>query len=169
VLQLPPGKKYGSGVMVDTPRMLSVLDRLSADPNGDVREMVVRFVAFILMGNTDAHLKNWALVYPDGVTPRLSPLYDPVCVAAWFDELPPAEYALNRKIDRELSGFGWGNLGTLLRRAQIARVSRLIAIAKEAVRRAQSQWPALLVDAPDNVRRSVSGRLAGGVRLTADL
>lgn len=30
----------------------------------------------LVVGNTDAHLKNWALIYPDGLTPRLAPLYD---------------------------------------------------------------------------------------------
>lgn len=58
----------------------------------DVQEFVRRFVAFILMGNTDAHLKNWALLYPDGVTPQLSPLYDPVCVTALFAEAAPNDY-----------------------------------------------------------------------------
>jgi len=32
----------------------------------------------ILLGNGDAHLKNWTMIYPDGRTPRLSPLYDVV-------------------------------------------------------------------------------------------
>lgn len=78
--------------------MIRLLDRLSGDPATDVRELVRRGVAFVLMGNTDAHLKNWALIYRDGITPTLSPLYDPVCVTAWCDDLPPHEYAVNRRI-----------------------------------------------------------------------
>ena len=54
--------------------MLRVLDRLSARPSQDVQEFVRRFVTFILMGNTDAHLKNWALSYPDGIRPVLARL-----------------------------------------------------------------------------------------------
>ena len=40
------------------------------------------------MGNLDAHLKNWTLVYPGGHTARLSPAYDLVAVAAYpeFEE-----------------------------------------------------------------------------------
>jgi serine/threonine-protein kinase HipA len=167
VLGLPPRKKYGEGLQRDFPLMLRVLDRLSADPNRDVRELLLRFVAFVLMGNTDAHMKNWALLYPDGVRPVLAPLYDPVCVAAWFDELPAAEYALNRKIDRELCALGWSDLDDLLSRAQIARKSRLISLAKDKVRQAQREWPALLADAPSNVRRMVHDRLTGGVALTS--
>ncbi|HEY1616232.1 MAG TPA: HipA domain-containing protein [Streptosporangiaceae bacterium] len=39
-------------------------------------EYVGRLTAMIITGNTDAHLKNWSLIYPDGKTPELSPLYD---------------------------------------------------------------------------------------------
>lgn len=36
-----------------------------------------RRVAFnIAIGNGDAHLKNWSLIYPDGRRPKLSPVYD---------------------------------------------------------------------------------------------
>ena len=38
--------------------------------------MIRRFVFTIGIGNGDAHLKNWALVYPDGRTARLAPAYD---------------------------------------------------------------------------------------------
>lgn len=49
----------------------------------------VRRLAFVLAsGNTDAHLKNWSLVYPDGIRAELSPLYDQVCTIAW-PELKP--------------------------------------------------------------------------------
>jgi serine/threonine-protein kinase HipA len=30
----------------------------------------------LVIGNTDAHLKNWSLIYSDGRTPSLSPVYD---------------------------------------------------------------------------------------------
>jgi serine/threonine-protein kinase HipA len=37
----------------------------------------------IVMGNTDGHLNNWTLRYPDGRSPRLSPAYDFVSVTAY--------------------------------------------------------------------------------------
>lgn len=40
------------------------------------RELIRRFVFMLLSGNADAHLKNWALLYPDGRAARLSPAYD---------------------------------------------------------------------------------------------
>ena len=49
---------------------------------GDVgfTEYLRRLVAMVVMGNTDAHLKNWSLRYVDGRTPTLAPAYDLVCV-----------------------------------------------------------------------------------------
>src|SRR5690606_7747990 len=64
-LQYEPRHKYGKDMIADYAAMLRVLDRLSGRPVQDLRSFVERLVAFILMGNTDAHLKNWALVYPD--------------------------------------------------------------------------------------------------------
>ena len=165
-LQYPPRRKYGVGLMEDGARILRILDRLSGDPVGDVTEFVRRLVAFILMGNTDAHLKNWALLYRDGKTPTLAPLYDPVCVAAWFAELPAPHDAVNRAVDAVLRGFGYEQLETLLTTAGVLRPGRILKIARDTVEQARARWPRLLVDAPDNLRASVEARLGGGVALT---
>lgn len=39
-------------------------------------DYIGRLTAMIIVGNTDAHLKNWSLCYLDGKTPSLSPIYD---------------------------------------------------------------------------------------------
>lgn len=166
VLQYEPKNKYGRGIMTDYPAMLRVLEQLSARPAQDVQEFVKRFVAFILLGNVDAHLKNWALVYPDGIAPILSPLYDPVCVAAFFAGVPAGDYAVNRGIDKKLRAFGWDDMEALLKKSGVLRTSRLMAIAKTTVKQAQADWPALLDDAPGNVQRAVLERLQGGVALS---
>jgi serine/threonine-protein kinase HipA len=49
----------------------------------DMEEYIRRLVAIVVMGNTDAHLKNWTLRYPDGRAARLSPAYDLVSVTAY--------------------------------------------------------------------------------------
>jgi len=169
VLQYEPRQKYGRGLAVDWPAMLRVLDRLSPNPVADVRECVRRIVAFILLGNSDAHLKNWALRYPDGVAPVLAPLYDPVCVAAFFEDVPAGDYAVNRAIDAKLRAFDWPALDALLRSAGLLRPARLMAIARDTVRQAQAEWPALLAQdgTPASVRRCVEARLAGGVALAS--
>lgn len=46
-------------------------------------ELLARLVLMIATGNADAHLKNWSLLYPDGIRPVLAPLYDQVATIAW--------------------------------------------------------------------------------------
>jgi len=167
VLQYPPRSKYGRGLDIDYSTMLRVLDQLSAQPVQDVREFMRRLIAFILLGNTDAHLKNWALIYPDAHTPQLAPVYDPVCVAAFFHDVPASHYGVNRAIDKTLRAFDWSALEALLKGAGLLRVGRMITIARETVAEAQAAWPKLLDDAPGAVRATVLERLSGGVALTA--
>ncbi|MBB5367249.1 MULTISPECIES: HipA domain-containing protein [unclassified Janthinobacterium] len=166
VLRYEPRHKYGKGIAQDYAAMLRILDQLSNKPAQDAQEFVQSFVAFILMGNTDAHLKNWALRYPDGRRPELAPLYDPVCITALFDDVPLADYGINRAIDGQLRAFNWHDLDTLLQQAQLPRRARLLQLAKQVVKQAQADWPALLKEAPDNVRSSISARLNGGLSLT---
>ncbi|MFE1317481.1 type II toxin-antitoxin system HipA family toxin [Kitasatospora phosalacinea] len=52
-------------------------------PPEDLDELVRRMVFCIGSGNTDEHLKNWSLRYPDGRRARLSPAYDLVCSTAY--------------------------------------------------------------------------------------
>jgi serine/threonine-protein kinase HipA len=49
----------------------------------DGREMARRVGFMIASGNTDAHLKNWSLVWGDRPRPTLSPCYDLVATISW--------------------------------------------------------------------------------------
>ena len=166
VLGYTPRQKYGKGILQDWATMLRVLNRLSGQPVQDTREFLARMVAFILMGNTDAHLKNWALVYPNARVPQLAPLYDPVCVAAFFGGVPETQYAMNRAIDKTLKAFGWSDMEALARSAGLLRVPRHMALLRDTVRQAQATWPALLQSAPATMRTAVLERLGRGVALT---
>jgi serine/threonine-protein kinase HipA len=46
-------------------------------------ELVRRITFVVASGNNDAHLKNWSIVYRNGVLPTLAPLYDQVSTVAW--------------------------------------------------------------------------------------
>ncbi len=51
---------------------------------GDAYAEFIRRLAFVVAsGNNDAHMKNWSVIYPDGITPQWSPLYDQVFTARW--------------------------------------------------------------------------------------
>lgn len=47
---------------------------------GAVEEAIRRIVVNILIGNTDAHLKNWSFIFPGGNRIALAPAYDIVAV-----------------------------------------------------------------------------------------
>ena len=49
----------------------------------DLKEMARRLVFNVLMGNGDAHIKNWALIYDNPLRPRLAPAYDLVSTVAY--------------------------------------------------------------------------------------
>ena len=49
----------------------------------DLKEMSRRLVLNVLMGNGDAHIKNWALIYDNPLRPRLAPAYDLVSTVAY--------------------------------------------------------------------------------------
>ena len=169
ILGYAPRQKYGKGLMEDYSTMLRIIHRLSTDAAQDTQEFVNRFVVFILMGNTDAHLKNWAMAYPNGIDPVLAPMYDPVCVTAFFNSVPPTDYAVNRAIDTQIKAFSWDDMATLLEMAQAPRVPRLLQVARATVKTAQREWPHLLDIAPDTMREVVRERLNGGVMLTRAL
>ena len=166
IFSYAPKHKYGKDMATDYAMILATLEQRSSQPSIDVPEFVRRFVAFIIMGNTDAHLKNWAVIYPDGIHLQLSPMYDPVCITTLFQTVPDSDYGLNRAIDEKLKQFTWDDLEALLTRARVSRVSRLMSIAKQTVKRAQDLWPDLLQTAPTTMRLTILERLAGGVELT---
>lgn len=60
-----------------------------------VGEVIDRIVLNILIGNGDAHLKNWAFTYPNGKHPALSPVYD---------VLPTVLYTPNDDLGLNLAG-----------------------------------------------------------------
>lgn len=71
ILDLTHGPGQFAGNYEDIARVLAVV----ATPD-DVRAFVRQLVFCVLVGNGDAHAKNWSVIYPDGRRPRLSPAYD---------------------------------------------------------------------------------------------
>jgi serine/threonine-protein kinase HipA len=59
----------------------------------DAQQFARRLLVNVLLANGDAHLKNWSFVYPDKITPRLSPAYDIVTTNVYIEN--ETQYALN--------------------------------------------------------------------------
>ena len=168
-MAIAPNKKYGTNLITDYGRMLRLINERSIQPAQDVAEFLGRLVAFILMGNTDAHLKNWALLYEDGIHPSLAPLYDPVCVSSFFAGVDERTYAQNRAIDKTLRAFDWDAFRHLITVAGLQRGPRLIAKCREYVAQAQARWPAIMngFPTPVAVKQEIMERLQGKVAIAA--
>jgi serine/threonine-protein kinase HipA len=136
VLNRPPSQKYGADARVGADRVLEVVKTLCGPD--DVLEWLYRLAFTIAVGNGDAHLKNHAIVYPDGVSARLSPLYDVVCTLAYH------EYA--QELALPLAGvyrFSAISADTLEAFAMQAGVSRRIVhqCFSEMTSRLREAWP----------------------------
>lgn len=83
VVGLPPRLKYDQITYEKLARLVKGI------VGSDAYLEFVRRLAFVIAsGNADAHLKNWSLLYPDGVEARLTPLYDQVCTIVWPEVAP---------------------------------------------------------------------------------
>ncbi|UVK49131.1 type II toxin-antitoxin system HipA family toxin (plasmid) [Mesorhizobium sp. AR07] len=81
-LSVPPELKYEEEGGPGTKSSLDLIDRACARPAADRLRFIRMLIFHYLLGNADAHGKNYALLY-DGDTPNLAPLYDVVCTAAY--------------------------------------------------------------------------------------
>lgn len=155
LLTLMPSRKYGDQALFV--RFLRILDRLSVRGVEDIRQFFIRQVVNTLLGNSDAHLKNFSVIYHNGVNPELSPAYDIVCVAG----LPNFRgYATNVAIDARQRNETLATYKAVAKEARIAERIVMGAV-KSAVDQAQTLWPGMLaeLDAPAAVTREVLSRL----------
>jgi serine/threonine-protein kinase HipA len=159
VLGLRSSEKY-KNLRPNMVAMLALLWRQSANKRNDVLEVFRRWTAFAFMGNTDAHAKNWAFIYCDGVTPSLSPAYDMVSVASYFDGTLPNELAVNKAMDQSLMAWSLNEAASLARLAGIPMEPQIRACIRLTLADASRLWPAILQTAPENMRTTVANRLA---------
>jgi len=52
----------------------------------NIQQMARRLLVNVLLGNGDAHIKNWSLFYPDRITAELAPAYDIVFTKAYIKD-----------------------------------------------------------------------------------
>lgn len=98
-------------------------------PIEDVEELVRRLVFGVCIGNNDMHLKNWAIVYPNGRDPRLAPMYDYVCTRAYY---PAGTLALTIGDERAFERVDTTALSRFARRAELSERRTLILAAEVA-------------------------------------
>jgi len=93
VLGLSPRQKYKATSYDAIARVIAA----TCGPR-DTNEFLRRLVFVVGIGNSDAHAKNWSLIYPDGRNAHLAPAYDIVAVS----QFEAADSTLNRQLALKL-------------------------------------------------------------------
>lgn len=111
----------------------------------DFDEFVRRLIFCIVIGNEDAHLKNWSLWYPDRVQPRLSPAYDLISTCVYP--------GLSRRMSLRLFGDGDPRSVRIESVRELASsvggsASRIEAVAHETLERIRVAWSQISGDLP---------------------
>jgi serine/threonine-protein kinase HipA len=125
----------------------------------DLDEYIRRLAAMVVMGNLDAHLKNWTIRYPDGRTPRLSPAYDFVSVSA-YPEFQPQQLAFAINGGRLADNIVPENFRRFARGAKID-VDRVMVQVKSIIDSMVATWPQVKADCeiPDFISAHIEQRL----------
>ena len=81
--------------------MASLIESASANPQADKIELAKRLVFCYAVGNTDAHLKNFSLLYNrEWTARRLAPMYDVTCIPlTGYSTAMPFEIGGHREIE----------------------------------------------------------------------
>ena len=130
-------------------------------------EFVRRLVVNILIGNGDAHLKNWSVIYADKVSPQLAPAYDLVSTIHYVHN---DSLALNLAGEKRFDAIDESHFDRLARRMD-APPKFVLGIVRETVAAARKEWPAILREAglPADMRERLHahwGGLSGLLRKT---
>ncbi len=122
-------------------------------------EFIRRLVVNILIGNGDAHLKNWSMIYRDKVTPRLSPAYDLVSTIHYVQN---DSLALNLGGEKRFEAIDESHFDRIAQRIG-APPKFVLGIVNETVTAAQKAWPGIIreVGLPENLRDRLYGYWGG--------
>jgi len=132
-----------------------------------IAEFVRRLVVNILIGNGDAHLKNWSVIYRDKVTPQLAPAYDLVSTIHYVQS---ESLALNMGGEKHFEFVNEAHFDRLARRME-APPKFVLDTVKQTVATARKEWPRIVreIGLPENMRERLFrywGGLSDLLRIT---
>jgi serine/threonine-protein kinase HipA len=137
-----PQEKYSSA---NYQQIAKILYDFSEDGLGDAQQFARRLLVNILLANGDAHLKNWSMIYPDTITPILSPAYDIVTTRVYMGD--EREFALNLGKGKDWYQASMDQFEYWAGKADIpwrAIKPHLL----DTMEKARSQWPEALKNLP---------------------
>lgn len=132
---------------------------LNECPEIDFQEYIRRLVFCVVSGNTDEHLKNWSLRYPDMRSARLSPAYDLAAVTS-YSQFRSAKLTLS------IAGQNDTRLITLSHFQEFAEsldadIDETTAVVRDTIQRLKDTWPTIYNDpqTPEFVKEHVENRV----------
>ncbi len=137
ILDIPAANENAKYSRANFETIGAVLSALSGE--GIVGEVIDRIALNVLVGNGDAHLKNWAVVYKDGISPSLSPVYDVLPTVLY---LPGDDLGLKLAGSREFRTVTELSFDVMGRRSGYG-VERARRRARDAVERIVANWATL--------------------------
>lgn len=133
-----PAEKYRSA---NYQQIARILYHYTEDGLGDVQQFARRLLVNILLANGDSHLKNWSVLYPDTVTPVLSPAYDIVTTRVYMGD--ERSFALNLGKDKDWYNASLNQFEYWAGKSDIPwRAIRPHLL--DTLEKARSEWPAAL-------------------------
>jgi serine/threonine-protein kinase HipA len=105
-----------------------------------LREFARRLAFSVLIGNGDAHLKNWSLIYRDPRVPTLAPAYDLVATAIYRpSDLGPEDLALKFGRSKRFDAITLAAFAAL--DAKLGANAGLADVVASFVGRVVAEWP----------------------------
>lgn len=132
-----PAEKYAPDVT--NLYLMRAMSKVGERGTLEAEEVLRRTAINVLIGNSDAHRKNWSVIYPDRRTPTLAPAYDIVPVSFFREHEAFAVEQSYRKLSRDALVMAATQSGVTRDRAA--------AIIESVVEASQTLWPRLIAEA----------------------
>ena len=148
-----PEQKYRGYSYANVGRILAVY----ADDRA-VDQFARRLIYSALIGNADMHLKNWSLIYRDGITAELSPAYDMLSTIAHMND-PTMALRLGKA--KRWDNLALDDFSRLADRMGVTSAAILEPV-KETIETFRSKWEGLAKDLPvsQRVSEAITDQLA---------
>ena len=138
-LGINPERKYAGEGGPSFKDCFALLRRVSLRPAVEVLKLLDAVIFNLIVGNADAHGKNFSILYEEG-RPRLAPLYDLLATVAYPELSPRLAMKIGRRSTlAEMDARGWEAfakdtvLGLSLVRRRVAEISVAVKDQTEGV------------------------------------
>lgn len=144
IFELYAHDKYGK---VNYEQIGRVVYQYSENGLADLQQMARRLLVNVLLANGDAHIKNWSVIYPDRIHPRLAPAYDIVSTLPYISGEDKA--ALNMARQKEWYRMTLEHFKIWTQRIGAPWPAVRVHL-EDVLEKARDNWPTLLETLPMN-------------------